>query len=306
MNDYERIARVLRFLDRSRAAQPDFATLAREAGLSPFHFHRLFSRWAGITPKDFLRCLTLSHAKALLKRGESVLDAALGAGLSGPVRLHDLCVRLEAATPGEIKSGGAGWTIAAGFAGTPFGTFLVAEGPRGITHLSFPLPAKWKDAVAAIREDWPRARLRREDAVARRWVAQLFGRPGKVGVRAPLRAVVRGSAFQVRVWRALLRVPTGALVSYGRLAEAAGCPRAARAVGTAAGENRLAWLVPCHRVIRETGALGNYRWDPVRKRAMLAWESAGAERERMATKRHKRPGNGSRPGCKPCRMRAGG
>lgn len=273
MNDYERIARVLRFLDRSRAAQPDLATLAREAGLSPFHFHRLFSRWAGITPKNFLQCLNLSHAKELLKKGESVLDAALGAGLSGPGRLHDLCVRLEAATPGEIKSGGAEWTIVSGFAGTPFGTCLVAESPRGICRLSFPRSMSRAAAATEICEDWPRARLRWTDAVARKWAARLFKKTGKD--RETLHAVVRGSAFQVRVWRALLRVPPGALVSYGRLAAAAGCPRAARAVGTAVGENPLAWLIPCHRVIRETGALGNYRWDPVRKRAMLAWESAG-------------------------------
>lgn len=278
MNDYERIARVLRFLEKSRAAQSGLATLAKQAGLSPFHFHRLFSRWAGVTPEDFLRCLTLSDAKARLKRGESVLDAALGAGLSGPGRLHDLCVRLEAATPGEITSGGAGWTIAAGFAETPFGTCLVAEGPRGIAQLSFPPSTKWANATVAIREDWPRAKLRREDAVARKWAARLFGKAKKNPGRKPLHAVVRGSTFQVRVWRALLRVPAGSLVSYGRLARAAGCPGAARAVGTAVGQNRLAWLVPCHRVIRETGALGNYRWGPVRKRAMLAWEGAATRR----------------------------
>lgn len=273
MNDYERIARVLRFLDRSRAAQPDLSTLAQKAGLSPFHFHRLLSRWAGIDPKDFLRSLTLAHAKDLLKKGESVLDAAIESGLSGPGRPHDRCVRIEAAIPGEIKSGGKGWTILAGFAPTPFGTCLVAEGPRGITHLSFSPSIKWEVAIAAIREDWPHARLRREDAVAGKWAVRLFEKPGK-GRHPKLRAVVRGSAFRVRVWRALLRVPSGALVSYGRLAEAAGCPRAARAVGTALGENPLAYLIPCHRVIRETGALGNYRWDPVRKRAMLVWESA--------------------------------
>lgn len=268
MNDDERIVRVLRFLDRSRAAQPDLATLAREAGLSPFHFHRLLSRWAGIAPKDFLRSLTLSHAKELLKKGAGVL----GDGLSGPGRLHDLCVRLDAATPEEIKSGGADWTITAGFAKTPFGTCLVAEGPRGICHLSFPPSISRAAATAEIREDWPHARRCWANAIARKWAVRLFEKPGRN--RKTFRAVVRGSAFQIRVWRALLRVPSGALVSYGRLAEAVGCPRAARAVGTAVGENPLAYLIPCHRVIRETGTLGNYRWDPVRKRAMLVWESA--------------------------------
>ena len=268
MNDYERIARVLRFLDRSRAAQPDLSTLAQKAGLSPYHFHRLLSRWAGINPKDFLRSLTLSRAKVFLKKGAGVL----GADLSAPGRLHDLCVRLDAATPGEIKSGGADWTITAGFAKTPFGTCLVAEAPRGICHLSCPSSISRAAATAEIREDWPHARLCWANAIARKWAARLFEKPGRN--RKTLRAVVRGSAFQIRVWRALLRVPSGAMVSYGRLAEAVGCPRAARAVGTAVGENPLAYLIPCHRVIRKTGTLGNYRWDPVRKRAMLAWESA--------------------------------
>ena len=137
MKDYQRIARVIRHLDECHTSQPDLATLAAYAGLSPFHFHRLFSEWAAVTPKDFLRCLTVSHARALLRKGESVLDAALGAGLSGAGRLHDLCVALEAASPGEVKSGGEGWTLSVGFADSPFGRCLTAEGPRGICHLSF-------------------------------------------------------------------------------------------------------------------------------------------------------------------------
>ena len=137
MNEYERIARVIRHLEASHAEQPDLASLAKVAGLSPFHFHRLFSAWAGVTPKDFLQCLTLAHAKDLLQKGASVLDAALASGLSGPGRLHDLCVTLEAATPGEVKSGGAGWTLSAGFADSPFGRCLIGAGPRGLCHLSF-------------------------------------------------------------------------------------------------------------------------------------------------------------------------
>ncbi len=274
MNDYQRIALVIRYLDEHHTEQPNLATLAEHAGLSLFHFHRLFSVWAGITPKDFLQCITLAHAKDLLREGESVLDAALGTGLSGPGRLHDLCVSLESASPGELKSGGAGWTITAGFAATPFGVCLVAESPRGICHLSF-VDSGEEAAWAALQADWPHARLHRDDSAAKQIVHPLFERSASdTQPRPPLRAFVRGTAFQVRVWRALLDVQAGTLVSYRRLAAALGQPSAARAVGTAVGQNALAYLIPCHRVIRETGATGGYRWGQVRKRALLAWESS--------------------------------
>jgi AraC family transcriptional regulator of adaptative response/methylated-DNA-[protein]-cysteine methyltransferase len=274
MNEYERIARVIRYLDERHAEQPDLERLAEVAGLSPFHFHRLFSAWAGVTPKDFLQCLTLAHAKALLRKGTSVLDAALGSGLSGPGRLHDLCVILEAATPGEVKSGGAGWTLSAGFADSPFGRCLIGESPRGICHLSFIDAGDGAAELAALKENWPRARLRRDDATAVRLAGGIFEPPDRGHARPALRAFVKGTAFQVRVWRALLQVQPGMLVSYGRLAASLDKPAAARAVGTAVGHNPMAWLIPCHRVIRETGVIGEYRWGPVRKRAMLAWESA--------------------------------
>ncbi len=273
MNDYERIALVIRYLDERHTEQPDLATLADYAGLSPFHFHRLFSGWAAITPKDFLQCLTLSHAKTLLRKGESVLDVALTSGLSGPGRLHDLCVSLEAASPGELKSGGEGWTIAVGFADSPFGRCVVGESPRGICHLSFVESEDDEAEVAALHAHWPQARLHRDDSAASRLAVRVFERTARPHSRPVLRAFVRGTAFQVRVWRALLHVQPGTLVSYGRVAAALGMPTAARAVGTAVGRNPLAYLVPCHRVIRETGAVGDYRWGQVRKRAMVAWES---------------------------------
>lgn len=274
MNDYERIALVIRYLDERHTEQPDLTTLAQYAGLSPFHFHRLFSAWAAITPKDFLQCLTLSHAKALLRKGDSVLDAALTAGLSGPGRLHDLCVSLEAASPGELRSGGEGWTIFVGFADSPFGRCVVGESPRGICHLSFVESEDDQTALAVLQASWPKARLHRDDSAASRLVVRVFERPVRSHSRPALRGFVRGTAFQVRVWRALLRVQPGTLISYGRLAAAVGKPAAARAVGAAVGRNPLAYLVPCHRVIRETGAVGDYRWGPVRKRAMVAWESS--------------------------------
>lgn len=274
MNDYERIARVIRYLDEHHTEQPDLHVLARQAGLSPFHFHRLFANWAGVTPKDFLQCLTLAQVKNSLRRGASVLDSALESGLSGPGRLHDLCVKLEAASPGELKAGGAEWAMLAGFAMSPFGTCLVAESPRGLCHLSFVEDGDENRAWTGLEQDWPNARLQRNDAAATRIVEKVFTRAINRDSRPVLRAFVRGTAFQVRVWRALLEIPAGRLTSYGHLAALVGQPTAARAVGTAVGQNPLAYLIPCHRVIRETGVIGNYRWGRIRKRALVAWENA--------------------------------
>jgi AraC family transcriptional regulator of adaptative response/methylated-DNA-[protein]-cysteine methyltransferase len=272
VNDYERIARVIRFLDERHAEQPDLAALAKCAELSPFHFHRLFSSWAGVTPKDFLQCLTLAHAKASLRLGRNVLDAALDSGLSGPGRLHDLCVNLEAASPGELKSGGAGWTIVFGLAETPFGNCLIAESPRGICHLAF--IGNEAPALVELQAKWPAARLKRSDRAAVGLANRIFHSARAPKTNVPLRAFVGGTPFQVRVWKALLRIPPGSVTSYGRLARAIGHPKAARAVGAAVGQNPLAYLIPCHRVIRETGVIGDYHWGQVRKRTMLAWESA--------------------------------
>jgi AraC family transcriptional regulator of adaptative response/methylated-DNA-[protein]-cysteine methyltransferase len=271
MNDYERIARVIRYLDEHHAEQPDLAVLAKGAGISQFHFHRLFSAWAGVTPKDFLQCLTFARVKESLQAGKSILDSALDAGLSGPGRAHDLCVNLEAASPGEMKSGGAGWTLIAGFAETPFGTCLIAESPRGICHLAFIEPETKEAAWEELHENWPKARLRHDDSAAEKIAGQIFARSPRRSRRA-LRAFVQGTPFQLRVWRALLQIPAGQLTTYGRLAEAVGNPKASRAVGSAVGANSLAYLIPCHRVIRETGVIGEYRWGQVRKRALVAWE----------------------------------
>jgi AraC family transcriptional regulator, regulatory protein of adaptative response / methylated-DNA-[protein]-cysteine methyltransferase len=278
VNDYERVALIIRYLDEHHVEQPDLAALAQRAGLSSFHFHRLFSKWAGVTPKDFLQCLTAAHAKQLLREGGSVLDAALNAGLSGPGRLHDLCINLEAASPGELKSGGLGCEIRYGLALTPFGVWLAAEMYRGVCHLSFVDDGESADAVAALRNEWPNAHLIRDDAAARKLSSLIFAEPTREHLPRTLSAFVRGTPFQLRVWRALLHVPAGALVTYGQLAAASGSPTAARAVGNAVGSNPLAFLIPCHRVIRETGVVGNYRWGQTRKRSMLAWESAARRR----------------------------
>jgi AraC family transcriptional regulator of adaptative response/methylated-DNA-[protein]-cysteine methyltransferase len=272
MNDYERIARVIRYLDERHTDQPNLATLAGHVGLSQHHFHRLFTSWAGITPKDFLQCLTLTHAKGLLQNGKSILDASFDTGLSSPSRLHDLCVTLEAASPGEVKSGGKGWTIIVGFADCPFGKCLLGESPRGICHISFVESNQEDAALAEVEACWPRARTRRDDETVGQLAKRIFHRVAIQDSSTPLRAFVRGTQFQVRVWRALLKVQPGTLVSYGGLATILNRPTAARAVGSAVGQNPLAYLIPCHRVIRETGALGGYRWGEVRKQAILAWE----------------------------------
>jgi AraC family transcriptional regulator of adaptative response/methylated-DNA-[protein]-cysteine methyltransferase len=271
MNDYERVASVIRFLDRHHVDQPDLNELAAAASLSPFHFHRLFTAWAGVTPKDFLQCLTLEHVKQLLRDGDNVFDAALNAGLSGPGRLHDLCVTLEAASPGEMKNGGAGMQIDYGFAETAFGEALIAETKRGICHLSF-VDRGRNRARDLLISQWPNAKLNRNDARIADLSAKIFTSVRNAAARPNLRAFVRGTPFQLRVWRALLRVPTGSLTTYGRLAGAIGQSQAARAVGSAVGSNPIAFIIPCHRVIRETGVLGNYHWDPIRKRAILGWE----------------------------------
>ncbi len=274
VNDYERIARVIRYLDEKHLAQPSLAELAEQAGLSPFHFHRLFAAWSGVTPKDFLQCLTLAHVKQLLRQGGSVLEAALESGLSSPGRLHDLCVTLEAATPGEMKSGGAGIEIAFGFASTPFGEALLAETARGICKIAFVDGANHAEVMAGLHADWPAAAILRDDRAAAQMAREIFVRPKAAGPVPKLRAFIKGTEFQISVWRALVEVPAGRVTSYGRLAAAVDRPSAARAVGGAVGRNRVAFLIPCHRVIQETGVIGGFRWGPVRKRAILAWETA--------------------------------
>lgn len=267
---YATVARAIEFIRANAGRQPELAEIAAAVGLGTHHLQRIFSAWAGLSPKRFLQYLTKEHALQALRDSAVVLDAALGAGLSGPGRLHDLMVSCEAMTPGEIRARGAGVELGHGLAPTPFGAALFGWTARGICHLAFGDDPE--AAVATLRRDWPAAELRRDDAAAQALAARVFPAAPEPG---RLHLLLRGTNFQIKVWEALLRVPAGALVSYGRLAELAGAPGAQRAVGSALAANAIAYLIPCHRVIRSGGDSGAYRWGAERKLAMRAWEAAG-------------------------------
>lgn len=270
--DFARVAAAIRYLGERREQRPTLTDVARHVGLSNFHFNRMFRRWAGVTPKQYLDVLNGHAALQALRSRDSVLDAALETGLSGPGRLHDLMIELEAATPGELRGRGRDLEITWGQSESPFGLLAMAETPRGLCHLSFEDRAL-DAAPQALRERWPLARFVREDARARAIAERLLGAAESAG---PLRLRVAGSNFQIRVWRALLERAAHETLTYGELARAVKMPKAARAVGNAVGANPIAWLIPCHHVLRENGALGGYRWGVDRKRAMLAWESLRA------------------------------
>ena len=273
MTDYDRIESAIRYLDSHRLRQPDLAELAGHVGLSPSHLHRLFSRWAGVTPKRFLEFLTVRHARRLLDDAESVLAAAYGSGLSGPGRLHDHFVAVEAATPGEYRSGGAGLRIGFGTADSPFGPVFVAWTGRGVCRVSFAGARDVEAEKDALRRTWGRAVLGADESRAASLAGTIFSAPFDADA-GPLTVHVRGTNFQLAVWRALLRIPAGAVTTYGRLAGDVRSPRAARATGNAVGSNPISFLIPCHRVIRATGESGNYGGGRSRKRCMLGWEAS--------------------------------
>ena len=266
--DYARIEKAIHFLDENFRRQPELTEVAAAVGLSDYHFQRLFRRWAGVTPKRFLQFLTAEYARGLLEESWTVLDAAYEAGLSGPGRLHDLMVSVDGVTPGEARRGGAGVDIRYGVHPSPFGDFLLASTHRGVCALTFLDEPGVAAALAGVSARWPNAVLREEPAATAPLAARIFAG----GETVPLH--VEGTNFQIRVWEALLRVPGGSVVTYEQLASSLGSPGAVRAVGTAVGRNPIAYAIPCHRVIRKTGAFGQYRWGSARKRAMLGWEAA--------------------------------
>jgi AraC family transcriptional regulator of adaptative response/methylated-DNA-[protein]-cysteine methyltransferase len=279
--DYRRIASALAYVDANFLDQPSLADIAEQAGLSEFHFQRLFTRWVGISPKQFLKHLTLECAKRNLESSASVLDAAYDAGLSGPGRLHDLFVTCDAVTPGEYKARGQGMTIRYGSHPSPFGECLLMVTDRGICGLAFVDSGETRDAALEyLSEGWENADIVEARAVTQNYIDRMFApRDGQSRSRAPLRVLLRGTEFQTRVWRALLTIPPGRLTTYEDIARRLGySTNAARAVGRANASNMISYLVPCHRVIRKTGAIGGYRWGRERKLAMIGWEAAQAER----------------------------
>ena len=268
--DYDRIGEALQFIDENRADRPSLEEVARHVGLSPFHFQRLFSRWAGISPKRFLQFLTVEHARRCLAETRSVLETSFETGLTSPGRLHDLMVAVDAVTPGEYKNGGDGLIISYGSAESPFGRCFVGSTDRGVCWLSFP-----DDAAASLAElgrHFHRAELVEDAPQARAVVDRIFDRSAETGPLPPV--LLSGTNFQLKVWEALLRVPEGGLCSYADLASAMGRPTATRAVASAVAANHIAYLIPCHRVIRSMGTFGRYRWGAPRKHALIGWEQA--------------------------------
>ncbi|MFM5499666.1 bifunctional transcriptional activator/DNA repair enzyme AdaA [Aeromonas veronii] len=275
MSDYARIADAIRFIASQVERQPTLDEIAAHVHLSPFHFQRLFSRWAGVTPKRYLQVLTLERAKALLQESRPLLEVADTLGLSSGSRLYDHFVQLEAVTPGEYKQRGAGLVIDHGVHDTPFGQAFVALTPRGVCNFSF-LDEKAPEApLADLARSWPEATLQEAPSRTQNVINTMFD-----GSKAPDRPIslhVSGTNFQISVWRALLQIPPAKVVSYAQVASAVGNPKAARAVGLAVGANPVALMIPCHRVIQQNGKLGGYHWGETRKQAIHAWEAARYE-----------------------------
>jgi AraC family transcriptional regulator of adaptative response/methylated-DNA-[protein]-cysteine methyltransferase len=271
-DDYSVVRRAIAYISEHWRRQPDVETMAHAVGVTPDELHHLFRRWAGLTPKAFLQALTLDRARHLLRDSASVLDAAYEVGLSGPARLHDLFVTHEAMSPGEWKTGGAGLTLSFGFHPSPFGTALVISSARGLAGLAFADPAEEASALADMQSRWPQARFVEDPArtapLARRIFDPKLWRPEQ-----PLRVVLIGTDWEVRVWETLLRVPMGRLTTYSDIAAKVCTPKAARAVGAAVGKNPVCFVVPCHRVVGKSGELTGYHWGLTRKRAMLGWEA---------------------------------
>lgn len=269
-SDYDRIARAIAYIQQNVTSQPELADVARHVNLSPFHFQRLFTRWAGTTPKRFLQVLTLELGKNLLNQDHSIFDAADRAGLSSASRLHDHFVQIEAMTPGEYKNQGEGLTIHYGVHQTMFGVVFVARTPRGVCRATFLDEQDVSGELEELRELWPKAQLKKDQAATRDFADMLFS--NSPDSSTPIKLHVGGTNFQLAVWRALLRIPVGQAVSYGDMATRVGNPKASRAVGSAIGANPVAFLIPCHRVIQQSGALGGYRWGTERKQAIQLWE----------------------------------
>ena len=272
MRDYDSVRRAIAFISENWRNQPEIEAVADAASVTPDELHHLFRRWAGLTPKAFMQALTLDHAKGLLRDSASVLDAALDSGLSGPGRLHDLFVTHEAMSPGEWKAGGAGMTLRYGFHPSPFGTAVVIASGRGLAGLAFADAGDEHSAFADLSRRWPNATYV-EDHAGTTGLAQRIFDPELWRPEQPLRVVLIGTDFEVRVWETLLKIPMGRATTYSDIASCINSPKASRAVGAAVGKNPVSFVVPCHRVLGKGGALTGYHWGVTRKQAMLGWEA---------------------------------
>jgi AraC family transcriptional regulator of adaptative response/methylated-DNA-[protein]-cysteine methyltransferase len=270
--DYAIVRRAIAHIRGNWRDQPDIDTIAEAAGVTPDELHHLFRRWCGLTPKGFLQALTLEHARGLLRDSASILDAAYEVGLSGPGRLHDLFVTHEAMSPGEWKSGGEGLTLSFGFFPSPFGSALVIATERGLCGLAFADMGEEAKAFADMRSRWPRATFVENAAITAPLARRIFD-PATWRSDQPLKVIMIGTDFEVRVWETLLRIPMGRASTYSDIARKVGNPKAARAVGAAVGKNPVCFVVPCHRVIGKSGDLTGYHWGLTRKRAILGWEA---------------------------------
>jgi len=269
MTDYERIQKAIEFIQSNFQQQPDLDAVAKEVYLSPFHFQRLFKDWAGVSPKKFLQYISLQHAKKLLHQ-HTVSDTAYETGLSGSSRLHDLFINIEGMTPGEYKNGGEQLQINYSFAETPFGNIIVASTAKGICHLAF--ADDEKEALQQLELQFPKAQYRQVVDTIQQNALFIFTQDWKDLSKIKLH--LKGTAFQIKVWEALLKIPMGDVSTYSGIANTINNPKASRAVGTAIGDNPVAFLIPCHRVIRSTGDFGQYHWGSIRKTAMIGWEAA--------------------------------
>lgn len=270
--DYQRIEQALQFLESNFTSQPGLEEIAQHAHVSKYHFQRLFKRWVGISPTQFLQFLTLEYTKRKLAEGRRILETSYDAGLSGSGRLHDLFVTFEAMTPGEYKKMGSGLQIDYGFHETPFGECLLAITSRGICHLSFVQKKGRDDALSHLQRNWAHAMFVENTRKTHAMIARIFA-PHIANDSRPFHLLIKGTNFQVNVWKALLTIPNGAMVCYQDIAVYLGKPTSSRAVANAIAMNPIAYLIPCHRVITKTGKIHRYRWGTARKKAILGWEA---------------------------------
>ena len=274
--NYSRIAEAIGYIKENFKTQPGLEEVAEKIHVSPFHFQRLFTEWAGVSPKKFLQYITVEHAKKMLKENQATLfDTAFETGLSGTGRLHDLFINIEGMSPGEYKNGGESLTINYSFAETPFGNILVASTPRGICHMAF--ADDEKQALHSLQEMFPNAAYHQMVDLAQQNVLYIFTHDWTKLNQIKLH--LKGTEFQLKVWETLLKIPMGQLATYGNIAKHIQQPTASRAVGTAIGDNPVAFLIPCHRVIQSTGVFGQYHWGSIRKTAMIGWEAAKSSPE---------------------------